>query len=106
MREIQKLYSTLHEASEKKFVDTVNRMIRRKNPPTRLQAQRKICGYSQRALAEKSGVNLRTLQQYELGAKDINKATGGSLLALAKTLGCRVEDILEYDNSEIDENRI
>ena len=106
MREIQKLYPTLHEASEKKFADTVNRMIRRKNPTTRLQAQRKICGYSQRVLAKKSGVNLRTLQQYELGAKDINKAAGGSLLALAKTLGCRVEDILEYDNSEIDEDRI
>lgn len=106
MREIQKLYPTLHEASEKKFVDTVNRMIRRKNPPTRLQAQRKICGYSQRVLAEKSGVNLRTLQQYELGAKDINRAAGGNLLALAKTLGCRVEDILEYDNTEIDEDRI
>ena len=38
--------------------------------------------------------------------KDINKAAGGSLLALAKTLGCRVEDILEYDNSEIDDDRI
>lgn len=103
MRDVQKLYPTLHEASEKKFVDTINRMIRRQNPPTRLQAQRKICGYSQRVLAEKSGVNLRTLQQYELGAKNINKAAGGTLLALAKTLGCHVEDILEYDSQEITE---
>ena len=101
MREIEKLFPTLHEASEDKFVDTVNRMIRKKNPPTRLQAQRKISGYTQRALAEKVGVNLRTLQQYEIRAKDINKAAGGTLLALAKTLGCRVEDLLEYDNSEI-----
>ena len=30
MQEIEKLYPTLHEASEKKFVDTVNRMIRKK----------------------------------------------------------------------------
>ena len=103
MQEIEKLYSTLHEASENKFVDTVNRMIRKKNPPTRLQAQRKICGYSQRELAEKVGVNLRTLQQYEIRAKDINKAAGATLLALAKVLGCRVEDLLEYDNSEIED---
>ena len=102
MQEIEKLYPTLHEASEKKFVDTVNRMIRKKNPPTRLQAQRKISGYSQRELAEKVGVNLRTLQQYEIRAKDINKAAGATLFALAKVLGCRVEDLLEYDNNEIE----
>ena len=104
MQEIEKLYPTLHEASEKKFVDTVNRMIRKKNPPTRLQAQRKISGYSQRELAEKVGVNLRTLQQYEIRAKDINKAAGATLLALSKVLGCRVEDLLEYDSSEIEDS--
>ena len=104
MQEIEKLYPTLHEASVEKFVDIVNRMIRRKNPPTRLQAQRKISGYSQRELAEKVGVNLRTLQQYEIRAKDINKAAGATLLALAKVLGCRVEDLLEYDSSEIEDD--
>lgn len=103
MREIEKLYPTLHEASEEKFVDTINRMIRKENPPTRLQAQRKINGYSQRELAEKVGVNLRTLQQYEIRAKDINKAAGVTLLSLSKVLGCRVEDLLEYDSSEIKE---
>ena len=54
---------------------------------TKLQELRKNIGYSQRELAEKSGVNLRTLQQYELKAKDINKAAT-TLLALSKTLGC------------------
>ncbi len=102
MREIEKLYPTLHEASEEKFVDTVNRMIRKKNLSTRLQAQRKISGYSQRTLAERVGMNLRTLQQYEIRAKDINKAAGATLVALAKVLGCQVEDILEYDDGEIE----
>ncbi len=104
MKDIEKLYPTLHEASEKKFVDTVNRIIRKKNPPTRLKAQRKMVGYSQRELAEKAGVNLRTLQQYEIRAKDINKAAGATLLSLAKVLGCRVEDLVEYDNSEIEDS--
>ena len=103
MQEIEKLYPTLHEASEKKFVDTVNRIIRKKNPPTRLQIQRKISGYSQRELAEKVGVNLRTLQQYEIRAKDINRAAGSTLFSLAKVLGCRVEDLLEYDSNEIED---
>lgn len=105
MQEIEKFYPTLHEASEKKFVDIVNRMIRKENPPTRLQTQRKLCGYSQRTLAEKVGVNLRTLQQYEIRAKDINKAAGSTLRSLAKALGCQMEDLLEYDNNEIEEEK-
>ena len=102
MQEIERLYPTLHEASEKKFVDTVNRMIRKKNLPTHLQAQRKISGYSQRELAEKVGISVRTLQQYEIRAKDINKAAGITLFTLAKALGCRVEALLEYDSGEVD----
>lgn len=104
MEDIERLYPTLHEASEKKFVDTVNRRIKKANLPTRLQTQRKLCGYSQRELAEKVGVNLRTLQQYEIRAKNINKAAGETLLALAQELGCRVENLLEYDDSEIEES--
>ena len=91
----QWLYPTLHEASEEKFVDVVNSIIDRKTTTTKLQELRKNIGYSQRELAEKSDVNLRTLQQYELKAKDINKAATATLLALSKTLGCRIEDLLE-----------
>lgn len=95
MREILKLYPTHHEASEDKFVDTVNAMIAREKNPTKLQSQRKKCGYSQSELAEKSGVNLRTLQQYELGTKDIGKASVQAIVSLANVLGCKVEDLLE-----------
>lgn len=95
MEEIGKLYGTLHEASEEKFVDTANEIIARKKTATILQRRRKNCGYSQRELAERSGVNLRTLQQYELGAKDIGKASVSTVIALAKVLGCQVEDIME-----------
>lgn len=93
--EIEKLYPTLHEASEEKFVDVVNSIIERKTTATKLQELRKNIGYSQRKLAEKSGVNLRTLQQYELRAKNINKAASTTLLALSKALGCKIEDLLE-----------
>ena len=103
MREIWKLYPTLHEAAEERFVDTMNRMIRRQEPPTQLQTLRKSIGDSQKALAEKSGVTLRMIQQYEQRAKDINKATGMNLVALAKTLGCRVEDLLEQSLDEIED---
>ena len=94
-QEIEKLYPTLHEASEEKAADTINALIQRKTKTTKLQMLRKNCGYSQKELSVKSGVNLRTLQQYELRAKDINKAASGTLLALSKVLGCSIEDLLE-----------
>jgi DNA-binding XRE family transcriptional regulator len=100
MTEIYKLYSTHHEAAEDKFVDTVNAIIKRKDRTTKLQEQRKKCGYSQREVAEMSEVNLRTLQQYELGSKDINKAQAQTVMALANVLGCKIEDLLEPNTTE------
>lgn len=58
----------------------------------RIREDKKI---SQSQLAELSGVNLRTLQYYEQGYKDINKAQGITLYKLAQALECRVEDLLE-----------
>lgn len=101
MNEVLKLYPTLHEASEDKAVDVFNCIIRRNNSTTQLQMLRRMIGYSQKMLAEKSGVSLRMIQQYEQRAKDINRATGTNLVALARALGCRVEDLMEHDTNEL-----
>lgn len=95
MEELQRLYPTLHEASEEKFVEVANRIIAANTQSTKLQELRKNSGYSQSELAERSGVNKRMIQQYEIGAKDINKAAGTTLLAMSRVLGCEVEDLLE-----------
>lgn len=95
MREIAKLYPTLHEASEEKFVDVANAILDTKNFVTRLKTIRKLAGLSQKELAEKSGVSLRMIQQYEQRAKDINKAAAINLFALARVLGCKAEDLME-----------
>ena len=102
MEEIEKLYPALHESPEDKFIDVVNRRISNRKLPTKLQTLRKTAGYSQRELSERSGVNLRTLQQYESRAKDMNKAAGRILSALARTLGCSMEDLLEYEMDELE----
>lgn len=60
-----------------------------------IQEIRKARGLSQRELAEASGVNVRVLQHYEQGFKDINKAAAETVKALADALGVRMEDILE-----------
>lgn len=95
MAQILKLYPTLHEASEDKFVDTINIIIERNDKASKLQTLRRLAGYSQKMLSMKSGVTLRMIQQYEQGAKDINKATATNLLALSKTLGCTIEELME-----------
>ena len=47
----------------------------------------------QSELAKASGINLRTLQQYEIGAKDISKASVSTVLALSKVLERDVRDL-------------
>ena len=97
MQEILQLYPTLHEASEEKFVETVNRLICNKHLPTRLQKRRKDAQLTQKELAGRSGVKLRTIQQYEMRAKNINKAAAETLQQLAQVLLCNMEDLIEYD---------
>lgn len=94
--EILSLYPMLHEASEEKFVDIMNSKIKDIVKTTRLQEMRKSRNLSQSELSKRSGVNLRTLQQYEVGTKDINKASAMNIYALSKALYCNVEDILEF----------
>ncbi len=103
LREIKKLYPTLHEAAEEKFVDTVNHIVRRKNLPTKLQVLRQMRDLSQRELAVRSGVHYRSIQQYEQRTRDINKAAAATVASLASVIGCKVEDLLEYDYGEIEE---
>ena len=56
-------------------------------------------GLPQSELTAVSGVNIRNIQQYEQRAKDINRAAAISLQSLARVLGCRIESLLEPDNS-------
>ena len=105
MREVLRLYPILHEVSEDRAIDALNRAILGKSLPTRLQSRRKDCGITQRELSEKSGVNLRTIQQYEHRSKDINKAAGATLRALAIALSCQIEDLLEYTPEDQEERK-
>ena len=52
---------------------------------------------TQSALAKASGVNFRSLQDYEQGHKPIGSAGGEVLLRLASSLGCSVEELLLAD---------
>ena len=60
----------------------------------RLQDKRKAAGLSQSELAKKSGINIRLIQHYEQGTKDINKAQVVTVLQLAEALEVDVYDII------------
>ncbi len=60
-----------------------------------LRKQRKM---TQRELAQMSGVNFRSLQDYEQGHKKLTSASGDILLRLSTVLGCSAEELLLTDD--------
>lgn len=96
LSEVLSLY-ILHEADQSKLVDTANEIISRHklDKPSNLTTIRKARGFTQGQLAEQSGVALRMIQLYEQRQNDINKAQAGTLLSLAKAVGCEMQDLME-----------
>lgn len=62
---------------------------------TNLKKLREKSGLSRNTLSEKAEISLRTLQAYETGARDINKAQAIILYKTAKALECQMEDLME-----------
>ena len=90
------LYPTYHEADISKMVDTVSARIAEYkdlsiNP---LKRQRKSAGFTQKELADKSGVKVRMIKAYEQDYQDISKAEARSVIKLARALNCSPEDLL------------
>lgn len=73
----------------------MNELYRAAKPETNLKALRTLAGLSQSELAAQADVPVRTIKQYEQRQKDINKAQAVTLLRLARTLNCKVEDFME-----------
>ena len=96
VEKVLSLYNTLHEADITKFYDIADEFINNNKKETNLKKIRRAAGLSQNELAVKSGVSIRNIQMYEQRNNDINKAQVDILLKLSKTLGCNIEDLLEY----------
>lgn len=71
-----------------------------KNEPTSLSRLRCAKGITQAALAEKAGVGLRTLQDYEQGKRQLNQAAAITVYRIAEVLGATVEDLLDLERRE------
>lgn len=52
-------------------------------------------GLSQSLLSKKANVSLRSLQAYEQGDRDLNKAQAETVYKLAKALNCKMEELID-----------
>lgn len=66
-----------------------------------LERIRKEKGLSRNELSKLSGVNCITIQRLEKGMYDVNMVKLGTLVALAKSLHCKVVDLLDKDLKRI-----
>ena len=62
-----------------------------------LKRIRTEAGISRAELAEKTGVKLTAIRDYEQNHKPINNAAAISVYYLAQALDCKVEDLLEIN---------
>ena len=88
------VYGVLHEADPSKAMDVFDQLMARKEE-TNLAYYRKMKGLSQSQLARASGVSIRSIQLFEQRKSNINNAQYNHLSAIARALGCGVEDLLE-----------
>ena len=89
------LYPMLHEADLSKFVQVADTLIERhlSTKKSTLKTMRKQLRYTQKELAELTGVSLRMIRAYEQGCQDIRKAEAQSVFELSRVFGCKPEEI-------------
>ena len=95
IEDIRNMYDKYHEMDIRHFAERMDQLCHEVRRESRLKAYRTLLGMSQKQLADKSNIPIRTIQQYEQRQKDINKAQVEYLVRLSKVLYCEPEDLLE-----------
>lgn len=88
-----KMYYPYHEMDERNFVEDVTKKYFLKE--TNLRRVRKRNNLTQRDLALKAQVSIRTIQMLEQRQNDINQTKSINLFNIAKALSCTMENLLE-----------
>ena len=95
IEDVVSMYSPLHEADILKFVDIMDERMSLRSADSRLARLRSYAGLTQKILAERSGVSVRMIEQYEQGRKDLSKASADTVYRLARALNCPMEALLQ-----------
>lgn len=96
VQEMLQMYDKYHEMDIMAFVERMDEISHAARTETRLKYYRTLFGLSQRELAERADIPVRTIQQYEQRQKNINKAQVEYVVRLSKVLHCSVEDLVEF----------
>ena len=99
IEEIRTLYSPFHEMDIRQFCDRMSSLYVQRKAGTNLKNRRLAAELSQSGLASLTGIPVRTLQQYEQGQKNINRARAEYVLALSRALCCDPLLLLENEGS-------
>ena len=91
--EISSMYTKYHEMDIRQFADELDdrETAYKKGAFKRLRI---YAGLTQKELAEKTGIPLRSIQQYEQGQKELSHARADVVVRLSKAMYCRIEDII------------
>lgn len=100
VQSVIEMYNPLHEESENRFVDRMEELASEQKQIQSLKSLRQLRGWSQNDLAERSGVNVRNIRQYEQNPKSIERAEVRAVKALAQALTCRIDDLIPAQVSE------
>ena len=65
------MYNPYHEADINKFVSVLESRMQAKSDESKLARLRAYAGLTQKALAERSGVSVRMIEQYEQGKQSV-----------------------------------
>lgn len=91
--DIMQMYHPYHEMDITQFADEMDLRMKKNQQESMLRRLRKYAALTQKELAAKSGVPLRTIQQYEQGQKEISRAAAETVDKLSRALYCSPEDI-------------
>ena len=97
IEEIRMMYSPYHEMDIRQFCDRITEVYVERKQQTNLKRKRLAAGLSQSQLANLTGIPIRTLQQYEQGQKDINKARAEYVISLSRALYCEPQMLMESE---------
>ena len=95
IEDIRNMYDKYHEMDICHFVERMDELCHEVRRESRLKAYRTLIGMSQKELANKTNIPIRTIQQYEQKQKNINKAQAEYLVRLSKALYCEPQDLFE-----------
>ncbi len=95
LKDIIAMYSVFHEEDITSFFNAMDEKFSKFTYSSNLKQIRENRGFSQAELASETGINLRSIQMYEQGHNDINKAQAQTLYRLSGKLDCKIEDLLE-----------